>query len=137
MFSIYVDPKRIDPEHVFDADVARYIAYFKSAKPVDGVSEVLVPGEPERAMRAERTKNGVPLSDETWGAINAAAKRVGASVPKFSIREHYGLSPVEQHAVLEVLAQRAGQHAALDVAALAHEIVRACRGARCARRPAR
>ncbi len=82
MFSIYVDPKRIDPEHVFDADVGRYIAYFKSAKPVKGVKEVLVPGEPERAMRAERMKNGAPLSDETWGAICGAAKRVGASAPK-------------------------------------------------------
>ena len=82
MFSIYVDPKRIDPEHVFDADVSRYIAYFKSAKPVKGVNEVLVPGEPERAVRAERTANGVPLSDETWGAICGAAKSVGASVPK-------------------------------------------------------
>ena len=47
-----------------------------------GVKEVLVPGEPERAMRAERMKNGVPLSDETWGAICEAAKRVGASAPE-------------------------------------------------------
>ena len=82
MFSIYVDPKRIDPQHVFDADVSSYIAYFKSAKPVKGLKEALVPGEPERAMRAERMKNGVPLSDETWGAICGAAKRVGASAPK-------------------------------------------------------
>ena len=82
MFSIYVDPRRIDPEHVFDADVARYIAYFKSAKPAQGVREVLVPGEPERAMRAERTANGVPLSNETWEAIKGAARSVGADVPK-------------------------------------------------------
>ncbi|MDE2363516.1 MAG: malate/lactate/ureidoglycolate dehydrogenase [Hyphomicrobiales bacterium] len=81
MFSIYVDPRRIDPEHVFDADVARYIAYFKSAKPVKGVTEVLVPGESERRMRADRTQNGVPLSDETWEAIKGAARNVGASVP--------------------------------------------------------
>jgi hydroxycarboxylate dehydrogenase B len=82
MFSIYLDPKRIDPGHVFDADVARYIAFFKSAKPVSGVSEVLVPGEPERAMRAERTNNGVPLSDETWNSIVSTAKAEGAGVPK-------------------------------------------------------
>ncbi len=81
MFSIYVDPRRIDPDHVFDADVSRYISYFKSAKPAKGVKEVLVPGEPERAMRAERTANGVPLSNETWEAIKATARNVGASVP--------------------------------------------------------
>ena len=81
MFSIYVDPKRIDPEHLFDQDVSRYIAYFKSAKPAKGVSEVLVPGEPERASRADRTKNGVPLSNETWEAIKTCARSVGAGVP--------------------------------------------------------
>ncbi len=78
MFSIYVDPKRVDPEHVFDADVTRYIAYFKSAKPARGVDEVLVPGEPERRTRAERMKNGVPLTDVTWNSILAKAREVGA-----------------------------------------------------------
>ena len=81
MFSIYVDPKRVDPELVFDADVTRYIAYFKSAEPAKGVDEVLVPGEPERRMRAERTKNGVPLTEATWNSICAKAREVGASVP--------------------------------------------------------
>jgi hydroxycarboxylate dehydrogenase B len=82
MFSIYVDPKRIDPGNVFDDDITRYIAFFKSARPVKGVDEVLVPGEPERRTRAERTKNGAPLSDETWEAIKRAARSVGADVPE-------------------------------------------------------
>ena len=81
MFSIYVDPKRVDPEHVFDADVTRYIAYFKSAEPAKGVDEVLTPGEPERRMRDERTRNGVPLTEATWNSICAKAREVGASVP--------------------------------------------------------
>ena len=81
MFSIYVDPRRVDPEHVFDADVTRYIAYFKSAKPAKGVDEVLVPGEPERRTRAERLKNGVPLTEATWNSILAKAREVGAPTP--------------------------------------------------------
>ncbi len=81
MFSIYVDPKRVDPEHVFDADVTRYISYFKSAKPAKGVDEVLVPGETERRTRAERTKNGVPLTEATWNSILAKAREVGAATP--------------------------------------------------------
>ncbi len=40
-----------------------------------------------------------------------------------SVHEHHGLAPVEDDAVGEVVADRAGQHAALDVAALAHEIL--------------
>ena len=81
IFSIYVDPRRVDPEHVFDADVTRYIAYFKSAKPAKGVDEVLVPGEPERRTRAERLKNGVPLTEATWNSILAKAREVGAPTP--------------------------------------------------------
>ena len=40
---------------------------------------MLVPGDPERKMRAERTKNGVPLPDDTWAAIVNTAREVGVS----------------------------------------------------------
>jgi hydroxycarboxylate dehydrogenase B len=77
MLSFYVDPKVIDPENVFPEDAARYIAFFKSAKPAEVGGEVLTPGEPERRMRAERTANGVPLPDDTWASIVAAARELG------------------------------------------------------------
>jgi hypothetical protein len=39
------------------------------------------------------------------------------------IHKHHGLAAVEDHAVLQMIAYRARQHAALDVAALASKIV--------------
>src|SRR5207244_4510736 len=69
MFAIYVDPKVIDPGNFFDGEISRYVTYFKDTKPAAGVAAVLIPGEPEARMRAERTKNGVPLPDDTWAAI--------------------------------------------------------------------
>jgi hydroxycarboxylate dehydrogenase B len=77
MLSFYIDPKVVDPEAMFSDDVARYIAYFKSAKPVTAGGEVLVPGEPEQRMRAQRSKDGVPLPDDTWASILATAREVG------------------------------------------------------------
>jgi hydroxycarboxylate dehydrogenase B len=77
MLAIYIDPKRVDPEHFFDGEVARYIAYFKDSKLAQGHDAVLIPGEPEAAMRADRTKNGVPLTEETWNSITATARLVG------------------------------------------------------------
>jgi len=59
--------------------MARYIDYFKNTKPVAGVDQVLIPGEPETRMRAERTRNGVPLPDDTWAAIVSTAREVGVS----------------------------------------------------------
>jgi uncharacterized oxidoreductase len=82
MFAIYVDPAVVDPANFFDGEIARYIAYFKDTKTVAGIDEVLVPGEPETRTRAERTKNGVPLPDETWAAIVNTAREVGVSEAK-------------------------------------------------------
>ena len=79
MLAIYIDPKVVDPANFFDGEMARYIAYFKDTKPAVGLDAVLIPGEPEAKMRAERTKNGVPLPDDTWAAIVNTAREVGVS----------------------------------------------------------
>jgi uncharacterized oxidoreductase len=79
MLSFYVDPKVVDPEALFPQDVARYVAFFKSAKPATLGGEVLVPGEPEERMRQQRLKEGIPLPDETWASIVNAARDVGVS----------------------------------------------------------
>ena len=77
MLSFYVDPTRIDPGGFFPVDVASYTAHVKSARPITPGGEVLVPGEPEQRMRAERGKNGLPLPEATWAAIVASAKAGG------------------------------------------------------------
>ena len=77
MLSIYIDPKRIDPQGFFPEDVERYLAFYKTAKPIEDGMEILAPGEKEQATRAEREANGIPISDETWGAIKKAAADVG------------------------------------------------------------
>jgi uncharacterized oxidoreductase len=79
MLAFYIDPKRVDPANLFDGEIARYVKYFKDTKPAAGVDRVLIPGEPEAAMRAERTSNGVPLPDDTWAAIVNTAREVGVS----------------------------------------------------------
>ena len=79
MFSVYVDPKRIDPDNFFDGEISRYVGYFKATKPAAGTDAVLIPGEPEAAKRADRSKNGVPLPDDTWAAIVNTAREVGVS----------------------------------------------------------
>ena len=84
MFSIYIDPARFDPAHFFDGEVGRYLSYVKETKPADGVVEVLIPGEPERRVKAERMKSGVPLTDDTWASISAAARHVGLSEARLS-----------------------------------------------------
>jgi uncharacterized oxidoreductase len=38
---------------------------------------VLLPGEPEALRRAERLRNGIPLTEETCDALRATARSVG------------------------------------------------------------
>src|SRR5438270_5079072 len=77
MLAFYVDPKVIDTSNVFDAEISRYTDFIRETKPVAGIDTVLVPGDPERKTRAERTRNGVPLPDDTWAAIVNTAREVG------------------------------------------------------------
>ena len=78
MFSFYVDPKQVDPSNVFDADMTRYLDWFRHARAMPGKA-VMTPGEPERIARAKRTASGVPLPSEAWASILAAARSVGVT----------------------------------------------------------
>src|SRR6202142_4798987 len=40
-----------------------------------------------------------------------------------SIHEHHGLAAIEDHAILQMMPHGTRQHAPLDIAALAHEII--------------
>jgi uncharacterized oxidoreductase len=44
-----------------------------------GDRQVSIPGDPERKTRSERTRNGIPLPDDTWAAIVNTAREVGVS----------------------------------------------------------
>lgn len=79
MFSFYVDPKAVDPANFFPAEVARYTDFVKGSKRAKADQEILVPGEAEDSTRTRRLKDGVPLPDDTWASILAAARAVGVA----------------------------------------------------------
>ena len=85
MFSVYVDPTKLDPEGMFPADVERYIAYVKGAKTAPPHEETLIPGEPEQRTRAQRLASGVPLAEETWVSLIETARSVGVSEDKIAL----------------------------------------------------
>jgi uncharacterized oxidoreductase len=60
----------------FEDEVETFTTWVKSAKPQPGVKEVLVPGEPERARKLDREKNGVPIDTTTWQQLIEVARKV-------------------------------------------------------------
>ena len=79
MLAFYIDPEVVDPAHFFDGEISRYVDFIRGTKPIADGEPVLIPGDPERKTRAERTKNGIPLPDDTWAAIVNTAREVGVS----------------------------------------------------------
>jgi uncharacterized oxidoreductase len=79
MFSLYVDPARMDPEGLFPDEALRYLAFVKGAKSAVPDNEILTPGEPEERSRRERSRAGVPVAEETWRLLIETARSVGVA----------------------------------------------------------
>jgi L-2-hydroxycarboxylate dehydrogenase (NAD+) len=66
-------------EEEFRKNMDQWIRRFRSSKPVEGQSGVLIPGDPEREIEAVRKKDGIPLLPAVWEDL----KRTGL---KFNIK---------------------------------------------------
>ena len=64
----------------FMGDGAELADVMRQTPPADGFDEVLLPGEPEERMAAERLRNGIPIDDNTWTQLTEAAEKVGISI---------------------------------------------------------
>lgn len=77
MVSIYLSPAAFGSQDALAQETRAYIDYFRSSRPATPGKPVLLPGEPERIAREDRTANGIPLTRETWLGLIAAAKGAG------------------------------------------------------------
>jgi len=75
---VCLDVERFVPRGEFHAQVAALFEWVRSAPRAPGVAEILVPGEPEARLEAERRRHGIPVDDETWSQIQAVAEELGA-----------------------------------------------------------
>jgi uncharacterized oxidoreductase len=78
LFGILIDPARLEPDEALRRErTESYLAFVRAAKPQDAAQPVLTPGEKERETRIARERDGIPLDDETWSQIRAAAAAHG------------------------------------------------------------
>ena len=73
MFSVLVDPEAFGEPGWMEAEIDAMADYALASPPMDWDSPVLYPGDPERAWRGKRMKQGVPLDAETVKQLNGAA----------------------------------------------------------------
>ena len=68
-----IDVARFLPPEQFQQRMEYLIPLIKSSRPAKGYSEVLVAGEPERRIEAERRRNGIPVDEATWRRLEELA----------------------------------------------------------------
>ena len=68
-FVLVMDAAAFRPLADYQAASDRLADALKAVPPAPGVSEVLLPGEPESRSRERRQREGVPVPDATWRAI--------------------------------------------------------------------
>ncbi|MEW6754020.1 MAG: Ldh family oxidoreductase [Candidatus Latescibacterota bacterium] len=80
-FFLAIDPSRFMPIGVFKAAVADMARRIKESPRAPGAAEILVPGELEARLAAERRRTGIPLAASTVESIGALARQCGAQDP--------------------------------------------------------
>ncbi len=77
MFSVIVDPGKLADRAAFEAEALAFLGWVQASPPRDGFGPVQVAGDAERASRARRSVEGVPVDATTWQEILDAAASLG------------------------------------------------------------
>jgi LDH2 family malate/lactate/ureidoglycolate dehydrogenase len=79
-FFMAIDPSRFMPLEGFKATIASMVEQTKASPRLDGVDEILMPGEIEARYRKERLQNGIPLALSTVEMLRTLGRACGATL---------------------------------------------------------
>ena len=79
MLSILIDPQRLGTMEAFARDTRSFLKWLRESRPAPGRDRVRIAGEPEREYRAKREREGIPVDQETWNEIRAAAVKLSVA----------------------------------------------------------
>lgn len=80
VFMLVLNIAAFTPVASFKQEVDAFCQYVKSARPMEGFGEVLLPGEPGEHQKQRRSAAGITIDPETWRQIAAAAVEFGVTI---------------------------------------------------------
>ena len=80
-FFIVINPSQYAGFEHLKTEVENLEEYVRTVPRIDGVDEVLLPGDPERRVMATRQESGIPLDDGNWNALLSLASELGVTPP--------------------------------------------------------
>jgi LDH2 family malate/lactate/ureidoglycolate dehydrogenase len=69
VFILLIDPGKFGGADHFQGEVGQLAEYVKSCPRIPGCEEIILPGDPERRLDAQRRREGIFLDDENWNAL--------------------------------------------------------------------
>ena len=89
MLTILLAPAALGDPSAFQREMQACLAWIKASPPQPGTDRVQLAGEPERATRARRLAEGIPVDETTWSEILTAAAALG--INSADLNRHVGL----------------------------------------------
>jgi hydroxycarboxylate dehydrogenase B len=77
MLTLVIDPQKLGTADSFAREALAFVDWLRQSPPAPETDGVKLAGEPERAYRAQRTRDGIRVDAATWAEIGAAAAKVG------------------------------------------------------------
>ena len=81
MLSIVINPAKLGTEAAFEQEAAWFMDWLRAGPVAPGFDAIQIAGEPERAARLQREKDGISMDAQTWQEIVAAGAKVGVALP--------------------------------------------------------
>jgi len=75
-----LDVSRFVPLGSFDARMNELTRLLRATRPASGYVEVLVAGDPESRIEAQRLRSGIPVDPAVWKALEALSAELGVSM---------------------------------------------------------
>jgi hydroxycarboxylate dehydrogenase B len=82
MLSIVIDPNAVGEATGFESQALAFIDWCKASPAANADETVQTAGEPERAKRDVRTRDGIEIDDGTWAELRASAAKFIVSFPQ-------------------------------------------------------
>lgn len=84
VFLMLLDPGSFGGAEHFRQEVAQLATYIRECPTVEGFDRILLPGDPERFVQADRIANGIFFDDENWAQLVSLASNLDVQIPSVS-----------------------------------------------------
>lgn len=80
MLTILIDPARLGTQTTFEQEALAFVDWMRQSPDAVGGDGLQLAGDPERAARLARERDGIVLDETTWSEIVEAGRKVGVGL---------------------------------------------------------